>query len=267
MDDVADNPPNYTTLLQQLHRQLLPRTYLEIGVHRGRSFALTAPGTLRVGVDPAPEVEFPPDPLTKIFPCTSDDFFADHGRQDVFDGRAVDMVFVDGMHLFEFALRDFMNAERLCHRNSLILFHDCYPIDEATASRDREMSARTGRKAWSGDVWKLIVCLKENRPDLRITAVDVRPTGLGLITGLDPSSTRLRDRYDQLVDRFVPMDYSVVRDNKAAVLNRIPNDWHVIQGLLPTPYRTVKAPGMSVRIYRKVRRQLRSSRVGPSKRH
>ena len=43
---------------------------------------------------------------------TSDDFFASHDLAQVLGGRPVDLAYIDGMHQFEFALRDFMNLER-----------------------------------------------------------------------------------------------------------------------------------------------------------
>ena len=51
------------------------------------------------------------------------------------DVDAVDLVFIDGLHLFEFALRDFFNAEAWCSRTSTIVLHDCVPIARATADR------------------------------------------------------------------------------------------------------------------------------------
>ncbi|MBM3332930.1 hypothetical protein FJY68_13975 [candidate division WOR-3 bacterium] len=47
---------HYWALLRLLHEQLRPRTYLEIGVHRGDSLALAGSETSAVGIDPAPAI-------------------------------------------------------------------------------------------------------------------------------------------------------------------------------------------------------------------
>jgi hypothetical protein len=51
---------------------------------------------------------------------------------------------------------------------------------------------------WAGDVWRTLWVLKRHRPDLSFTVLDAPPTGLVLITNLDPSSTLLRDNYAAL---------------------------------------------------------------------
>jgi len=86
------------------------------------------------------------------------------------------------MHLFECALRDLRNLEHFCSEQSVVLVQDCYPANATIASRMR----RDPRDAWAGDVWKLIICLKEYRPELHVSTIAVAPTGLGAIRGLDP---------------------------------------------------------------------------------
>jgi hypothetical protein len=224
---------DYFHLLDRIHQHLVPRTYLEIGVSTGASLTLSLPGTVNVGVDPEPRVSFPLSPTTKIFTETSDNFFATHRLRDELDGKPLDLAFIDGMHHFEFALRDFVNIEQRATPETIVLVHDCYPIDATTAARDRTTNV------WSGDVWKLIVCLKRYRPDLRISVVDEAPTGLGVITGLDPRSTVLADRMAEIEAEFVPLPYSYLDDgDKSAILNRVSNDWDCVASLLPsTPYR------------------------------
>jgi hypothetical protein len=109
------------------------------------------------------------------------------------------------MHLCEFLLRDFLNTERFCCNNSIIALHDCLPLDLVMAERewpssDRQSLSRKGW--WTGDVWRCALILKRRRPDLRITALDAPPTGLVLITNLDPCSTFLRDHYASLVEEM-----------------------------------------------------------------
>jgi Methyltransferase domain len=218
----------YFHLLDRMHQYLLPRTYLEIGVSSGASMTLSLPGALNIGVDPEPKVAAPLTRTTTIFAETSDEFFAGRELETLLAGQPLDLAFIDGMHHFEFALRDFMNIERNATPETTVLVHDCYPIDEPSAERVRPPGL------WSGDVWKLIVLLKERRPELRISVVDVGPTGLGVITGLQPESTVLKDSYAEIESKYSQLDYSYLeKGDKATLLNLVPNDWAMVQSLLP----------------------------------
>jgi hypothetical protein len=217
---------DYYELLERIHSFLKPRTYVEIGIRQGHSLRLAKTAVASVGIDPAPALEEPPRRGARIFPMTSDDFFARHDLSVELGRQTVDLAFVDGMHLFEFALRDFINLEKFCHPDSTILVHDCFPVDRASATRER------ATQVWSGDVWKLIVCLKKYRPDLLICTVDVPPTGLGIIRSLDPRSTTLPSLLDSLTKEFVPYDYGQMEPDKARQLNRVENRWNEIKSVL-----------------------------------
>jgi len=52
---------------------------------------------------------------------------------------------------------------------------------------------------WAGDVWRTARLLRRMRPDLSFTTLDAPPTGLILITNLDPGSTALSAHYDEHV--------------------------------------------------------------------
>jgi hypothetical protein len=220
-------PADYIELLERIHRHLLPRTYAEIGVSSGRSLGLSLPGTRAVGVDPQPLITFRLPLSAKVVRLTSDDFFRRYKSKDLFGKTPLDLAFIDGMHLFEFALRDFMNLEKWCTPDSVILIHDCHPINELSAARVRST------KAWTGDVWKLVLCLKEFRPDLNVSTVGVPPSGLCVITGLDPASRVLETRYNEICERFIDLDYSVIAERTDGLLNAVANDWAVVRGLLP----------------------------------
>jgi hypothetical protein len=220
---------DYYQLLERIHSLLKPRTYVEIGIRQGHSLRLAKTASASVGIDPAPALEQPPRRGARVFPMTSDEFFARHNLAEELGQQKVDMAFVDGMHLFEFALRDFANLEKFCHKDSTILVHDCYPVDRVSAARERTT------QIWSGDVWKLIVCLKKYRPDLWLCTVDVPPTGLGIIRRLDPGSTTLTPLLDGLYEEFVPYDYSRIEPDKAQQLNRVENRWNEIKALFSAP--------------------------------
>jgi hypothetical protein len=218
---------HYSKLLRKIHNHLLPRTYVEIGVWKGKSLELADPKTMVVGIDPVLERHQPVNPEAKLFALTSDDFFANYDLRAILDGLPVDLAFIDGNHLFEFALRDFMNLERFCDKESAILVHDCDPRDQETAGRNPTPPF------WSGDVWKLILCLRAYRPDLRVSVVAVPPTGLGIITSLDPASSVLADRYDEICQRFIPLAYSMLEEDRVRKLNRVSGNWEAVRTVLP----------------------------------
>jgi hypothetical protein len=222
----------YLTLLDRVQQQLLPRTYVEIGVRFGTSLQLALPGTTCVGIDPAAELRYPVPRRAEVFNMKSDDFFATHDLREVLGGRPVDVAFIDGMHWFEYALRDFANIEAACSPGSVVFIHDCYPIDAESAARERST------KLWSGDVWKTILALRELRPDLDIVTLDAKPTGLAMVSRLDPASTVLFDTIDATIDRYMDMPYEAIADSKAEQLNRAPADWASVAPLLPPPFRT-----------------------------
>jgi hypothetical protein len=209
---------DYLGLLADLHRRLRPRTYLEIGVADGRSLALARSGTVAVGVDPQPRIGVDLPASARVVEATSDEFFASTAREEVFGDLPVDLAFIDGLHWFEVALRDFDNVERWCAPGSTILVHDWLPIDEASAERECTTFL------WTGDVWKTAMILREARPDLDLVTVDVPPSGLGIVRRLDPSSAVLRDRYEELVERWRDVPFSFVDRDRAALLNVVPDD-------------------------------------------
>src|SRR5688572_20908715 len=194
----------YTELLVRIHEHVRPRTYVEIGVDTGQSLVLVPSATQAIGVDPEPKLRFALPAHCRVFAETSDDFFARHDVKALFGGLPVELAFIDGMHHFEYALRDFINLERCAAPGATILVHDCFPHDRLTAQRERVMTF------WSGDVWKLVVLLKQYRPDLSIHTIAAPPTGLCLIRRLDPSSTFLADNLARLIDEHLRLDYGTL---------------------------------------------------------
>lgn len=192
---------DYYGVLAELHQTRRPHTYVEIGVEHGKTLALAGEDTLCIGVDPEPAV---PEAISRrchIEKMTSDDFFAGPRLAELLGEQVVDMAFIDGMHLFEFALRDFMNLEARSGAGSLIAVHDCLPRDPVMSSRERTTLL------WAGDVWKLVVCLLDQRPELEITLLDAAPSGLCLISGLQPGDTTLHDNYSAMVERYLPLGF------------------------------------------------------------
>ena len=82
----------YFALLERLHERLRPRTYVEIGVHLGRSLGRVPPGTKSIGIDPEPVIADPAvEEASKIFRVTSDAFFRDYDLRSELGGLPVDL--------------------------------------------------------------------------------------------------------------------------------------------------------------------------------
>jgi hypothetical protein len=210
--------PSYRDVLRAIHAALRPQTYLEIGVAAGATLALATTASVAVGVDPMPaELEHALPPGARVVNETSDAFFAGHSTKEVFGARALDLVFIDGLHWFEAALRDFVNAERWCTGESTIVLHDCVPISAVTATRER----RT--RFWVGDTWKAAWALARHRPDLRIRTVLTPPSGLVIVRRLDPTSTRLADDFAAIVQELSPLDYPLATGEWPEALHVVPN--------------------------------------------
>ena len=221
MNDIS----TYYGLLRRAHEIVRPERYLEIGVHEGHSLSFVQPGTRVVGVDPEPKVDSPPD-NTVIVAATSDDFFADPALVGLLGGP-IDLAFVDGLHLHEQTLRDVANVERHSHPDGIIMIHDCLPIDATTAARDRTTVV------WSGDVWKVVVALRRHRPDLTVTTVDVEPTGLAIVSGLDPDNTVLHDDYDAIIEELASLEFDDLEAvGRNEMLGVVPGTWDRVEPLL-----------------------------------
>ena len=205
--------PNYRQHMSWLHELQPPRTYLEIGVSRGETLHLARPPTQAVGIDPDPlptQEEFAA--ATRLFVMTSDAFFAPDHWHSALGDLTFELSFIDGLHLFEQVLRDFINVERHSTPQSTAVFHDTLPL--VAIATEREVAA----PFWCGDVWKIVPCLEALRPDLRIVTIPTPPSGLSIVTGLDPSSTVLADRFDQAVARFGALGFDWLEPRLPALL-------------------------------------------------
>ena len=200
---------NYVAVLSRWHRILKPKTYFEIGVASGATLELATCAS--IAVDPVISVTRPilaNKPFCCCFQMTSDRFFDEHTPAGIF-ARPIDLAFIDGMHLYEYTLRDFINTERYCKKNSVICLHDCVPVDSYVGRRDVKdtqwQAATRNPDWWAGDVWKAVAILLRYRPDLKIHAFNASPTGLVAITNLDPASTVLCESYFDIISEFREM--------------------------------------------------------------
>jgi SAM-dependent methyltransferase len=210
-DNLCHRGVHYLDFLQALSASISPASYLEIGTATGASLARFACDA--ICIDPALHLNgnsIRQRTRALFFQMTSDDFFAQYDLLEMFP-NGLNVAFLDGMHHFEYLLRDFINTERCCRQHSLILLHDCLPVNMRMAERELRIDpdeAEETRLWWTGDVWRLLPALKKYRPDLRVTFLDCPPTGLVAITNLDPQSAILQQEYRLVVDEFGAVDLS-----------------------------------------------------------
>jgi hypothetical protein len=186
----------YIKFLKFLAEQQTPASYLEVGTRNGESAAQL--DCDMICIDPNFALNFNVVKKRRrslMFQTTSDEFFASTDVRQIYP-QGIDMAFLDGLHLYEFLLRDFMNTEKYCHKNSVVLLHDCLPFRKEITNRVQTPGA------WTGDVWKVLKILKKYRPDVNVVFFDCPPTGLVACTNLDPNSTVLADSYDKIIAEF-----------------------------------------------------------------
>ncbi|RYZ50415.1 MAG: class I SAM-dependent methyltransferase [Sphingobacteriales bacterium] len=98
----------------------------------------------------------------------------------------IDVIFIDGLHLFEQVVLDIENSLQYLNDGGVILVHDCNPLTENasvrayTSEEVAAMNLPNWVNIWNGDVWKAIVQLKATRTDLDIMVINT-DHGVGII--------------------------------------------------------------------------------------
>jgi methyltransferase family protein len=196
---------HYLTILEEMGAHLKPRNYLEIGTFRGASLACFDCEAIAIDPDFHLQENYRPrSSVTHLYRLESDTFF---NRQYLYQLSisTVDVLFIDGLHIFEQALTDFANCERVSSGLSVILVHDCFPQIAEMAQREWNRDGRIVeelRNMWCGDVWKLLYCLEEHRPDLKRAYIDCQPSGLAVFWGLDRDNQVLASRDEAIIRQF-----------------------------------------------------------------
>jgi hypothetical protein len=228
---------HYLELLRHLHEELQPAGYLEIGVDWGDSLGLSRARS--VAIDPAPKPR-PETLLGKpglvIYVGEPDDFFAEYDRAAMLGGTRLDLAFIDGLHEFTQVVRDLENVERWGHPGTVVAIHDVLPRnawEAAPAFHDG---------FWTGDVWRIVPFLRAHRPDLRLWLTEADPTGMLIVSGLDPAhpgmahlaeaenavSPPVGPDYDRLVEGFIADAVAVPAEEVIRALGverRLEWDW------------------------------------------
>lgn len=183
-------------VIQRLIKEKKVSNYLEIGVFNGRVF-FRVKCDFKVAVDP----EFQFDSLRKLgksllnpanfrnryYEKTSDAFFAEDAPT-LMASRKFDLAFIDGMHEYEYALRDVENTLKYLSDDGVIIMHDCNPLTKQAASSFDDWEKRNFSDVWNGDVWKVILHMQSLRNDVHAFTLDC-DHGLGVITKGKPEKT------------------------------------------------------------------------------
>ena len=209
--------PPYYQPLRWIHQILDPANYVEIGVHKGISLEQAQETTPTIGIDPAPDIGHNLSPEVTLYEMTSDDFFAEYDVRELLGGP-VELAFIDGLHLFEQVLRDFVNLERYSTAETVIILHDCLPLNEATAARERTTDF------YCGDVWKATLALRRCRPDLEMVIIPTAPTGLCLVRGLDSGNRSLPEGLPEIEAEYLHLGFDHYLAHREELPTAIEND-------------------------------------------
>ena len=115
--------------------------YLEIGCDNNICFK-SIPVINKIGVDP--------DRGGNI-KDTSDNFFKNNKNR-------FDVIFIDGLHIYEQCRRDVINALKVLDKNGYIFLHDMTPRNWA-----EENVPRLKNTLWTGDIWKVAIELSQTK--------------------------------------------------------------------------------------------------------
>ncbi len=223
--------PPYRDVLQWLHEELRPDSYIEIGVASGSTLRLAAPPTIAVGVDPNPRPEAYEgwSAPTQLLRIPSNEFFATRTLTEFFGTDHFSMAFVDGLHLYEQALRDILNLEPHAGPDSLIAVHDTIPLDEKSSARERTT------KFYTGDVWKVLPWLAAHRPQLSVTTVEAGPSGLTLIAGFGGSGQN--SAADAGIESYKGLSWGDYQQRRHEFRSTIPNNRETVIGWVRRHFR------------------------------
>jgi hypothetical protein len=197
------------------------RQYVEIGVAHGASFFRIRADT-KIAVDPDLRMAWWIRRISErrakhsqYFTTTSDDFFAHHAS--ILPSNGIDVVFIDGLHTWQQALRDVENALLHLSDAGFVVLHDCNPVTPALAhpapSFQEFRKTYPWHGAWCGDVWKAIALLRSTRSDLVVAVLDC-DYGVGIVRRGRPEST-----LNLTPGGIEAMTYDDLRQDRKAILN------------------------------------------------
>lgn len=176
--------------INRIIESLQAEIYLEVGVAKGSTFLRQPmpPLKLRIAVDPNSRYMESMD-LSDIRNCAclaiSDDFF--RLWQVPLHRMGIDVVFIDGLHTREQVERDVSHSLEHLTDGGVIVLHDSSPSNSMMATPAPSLGhfkkEHPDERAWCGDVWKAVVCLR-SAPEfghINVFTLDIAP-GLTIVT-------------------------------------------------------------------------------------
>lgn len=170
-------------LINKLAALYNAKTYLEIGVADGATFH-SVNIEHKTAVDPkfAFDVEkYSNQPGRFYYNLKSDDFFREVEREISESSRdgdfTWDIIYIDGLHTYEQAMRDFVNSLRYTRERTILIFDDTVPSNPWAAIPNLAICAYFRDLAgvvdgsWQGDVFKCVFELRDFWPDFSYATV------------------------------------------------------------------------------------------------
>ena len=210
------------------------QNYLEIGVNRGKCLFNIKGAKNRFAVDPFFNfstwkkfrgiiLNF--DNLRNTFFEVTSDVFFDKNKS-LLQANKTQLAFIDGLHTYEQALADTLNVLQNATDDVIIVLHDCNPLDALAAHRAISIDhARAELKdhkewknIWNGDVWKTIVDIRKNHPNLTAFVLNT-DHGLGFVFKKDRRN--LPNIFNSFTD-IHDLDYNFLNENRADLLDLKP---------------------------------------------
>lgn len=189
-----------TKILNELIKNNGYSNYLEIGVgDKTHLHGVNVPLKNKDGIDPD---------RNTTYRMTSDEAFS-LMPQD----KKYDLIFIDGMHLKDYVLRDVNNSLKHLSEGGTIVCHDCNPPNKESATPKQ----RT--KQWFGTAYQAIIELRMIREDLFICVVDA-DCGCGIIK---PGVQQLFPKAE--------INYELLEHNRKELLNLISLEEFMKSGL------------------------------------
>ncbi len=218
---------NRLVVIKTLMSQKKLNNYLEIGVHNGH-ILFRIKSNFKIAIDP----KFAFDTIRKFgkiilnpynlynqyFEKSSDAFFAEDAAT-IIDNKKIEISLVDGMHQYDFALRDIENTLKYLSDDGVIVVHDCNPQTKAASGTWDEWQERNEAGFWNGDVWKAIVHLRSLRNDINVFVLNC-DHGLGIIT-----KAKKENGLQFSADEISKLNYEDLAENRQQFLNLKPAEY------------------------------------------
>lgn len=204
----------YINFLRALHEKVY-EGYFEIGTRFGDTLVLSQSPTIAID----PYFQLKKNPIFNkdsclLFQETSDSFFKN--TMPKLSHYKCQLAFIDGMHLFEYALRDFINLAKISTKDVLFLFHDPIPWTFKMTIRDNKKLRND--ENWVGDIWKLVPIFIDAGLKNSLNLLSSAPSGILAVLNPDKKIiSQLEKNYENICAKWINVEFS--KDNLSNFYN------------------------------------------------